>query len=70
MGERLSDQRNHYTHGDLDIDIIDLSLLDGVYMERILYAIQLKYHGVTKGNIQKAINALFRCGIMLTTEEI
>ena len=69
MGERLSDQRNHYAHGDLDIDFIDLSLLDVVYMERILYAMQLKYHGVTKGNIQKAINALFRCGIMLTTEE-
>ena len=69
MGERLSDQRNHYAHGDLDIDFIDLSLLDVIYMERILYALQLKYHGVTKGNIQKAINALFRCGIMLTTEE-
>jgi len=69
MGKRLSDQRNHYAHGDLDIDFIDLSLLDVIYMERIVYAMQLKFHGVEKENIQKSINSLFRCGIMLNAKK-
>lgn len=65
MGKRLSDQRNHFAHGDLDQEFIDLSLLDLIYMEYIVYAMQLKRHGVEEGNIQKAINELFRCGIAL-----
>ena len=69
MGKRLADQRNHYAHGDLDIDFIDLSLLDVIYMERIVYAMQLKFHGVENDNIQKAINSLFRCGIILDAKK-
>lgn len=65
MGKRLSDQRNHYAHGDLDIDFIDKSLLDLVFAERMVYAMQLKHYGIEEKNIQKAINELFKCNILI-----
>lgn len=66
MGRRLSDQRNHYAHGDLNMDFIDKSLLDLIYTERIVYAMQLKYYGIEDKNIQNAINELFHCGILIS----
>lgn len=65
MGQRLAEQRNHFAHGDLDEDFIGLSLLDLIFMEYVVYAMQLKYYGVEALNIQKAINDLFRCGLAL-----
>ena len=59
MGQRLSDQRNHFAHGDLDKEFIGISLLDLVFMEYVIYAMQLKYYGASNENIQKAINELF-----------
>lgn len=59
MGGRLSNQRNNFAHGNLDKEFIGLSLLDLMYMEYILYAMQLKYYGVDKTNIRRAINDLF-----------
>ena len=65
MGKRLSDQRNNYAHGNLNIDFIDKSLLDLIYTERIVYAMQLKRYGVETKNIQNAINELFGCGLLI-----
>lgn len=65
MGRRLSDQRNHFAHGDLDQDFIGLALLDLVYLEYIVYAMQLKLYGVDETNIKKAINELFHCGMII-----
>lgn len=59
MGDRLASQRNHFAHGDLDKEFIGLSLLDLIYLELVVYAMQLKKVGVTKTSIQKAINELF-----------
>lgn len=42
LGERLSGQRNNYAHGNLDKDFDALSLLDLIYLERIIYAMQVK----------------------------
>lgn len=61
MGKRLADQRNNYAHGNLDIDFINRSLIDLIYTERIIYAMQLKLYGIETKNIQKAINELFQC---------
>lgn len=60
MGQRLSKQRNDFAHGNLDKDIIGLAVLDLVFLEFILYAMQLKYYGVNDKNIQRAINDLFQ----------
>lgn len=65
MGKRLADQQNNYAHGNLDIDFIDKSLIDLVYTERIVYAMQLKHYGVETKNILNAINDLFRCGVII-----
>ena len=59
MGNRLSSQRNSYAHGKLDKDFIGLSLLDLMYMEYVLYAMQLNYYGVGTISIRRAINDLF-----------
>lgn len=65
IGKRIGDQRNHFAHGDLDKDFIDLSLLDLIFLERIVYAMQLKYYGIETPKIQNAINDLFHSGIAL-----
>lgn len=59
MGERLANQRNHFSHGDLDKDFIGLSLLDLMYMEYVIYALQLKHYGIDSDCIRKSINDLF-----------
>lgn len=59
MGKRLADQRNHFAHGDLDKDFIGLSLLDLIYTEYVIYALQLKHYGVDDEHIRKSINDLF-----------
>lgn len=59
MGRRLSSQRNNYAHGNLDEEFVDLSLLDLIYMEYVLYAMQLNYYGVDANNIRRAIKDLF-----------
>ena len=46
MGKRLGDQRNYFAHGDLDKDFIGLSLLDLIFLQRIIYAMQLKISGL------------------------
>lgn len=59
MGERIAKQRNNFAHGNLDNDFIGSSLLDVIYMEYIVYAMQLKKYGVSDLNIRKSINDLF-----------
>ena len=65
MGKRIADQRNHFAHGDLDKDFIGTSLLDLMYMEYIVYALQLKKYDVANDDIRKAINDLFGLGFNL-----
>lgn len=65
MGQRLSDQRNHFAHGDLDKDFIGLSLLDLIFMEYIIYAMQLKYYGLEDREIQLSINDLFHLNLAI-----
>ncbi len=59
MASRLSEQRNHFAHGDLDKEFIGDSLLDLIYLEWLIYAIQLRRCGVSDQNIYRAINSLF-----------
>lgn len=65
MGERIANQRNHFAHGDLDKDFIGASLLDLIYMEYVIYALQLKGYGVSDEAIRKSINELFRLNFSL-----
>ena len=65
MGQRLAQQRNSFAHGNLDKDFKGSSLLDLVFMEYILYAMQLKRYGIKDMDIQKAINDLFHLSFAL-----
>lgn len=65
MGERLANQRNHFAHGDLDKDFIGLSLLDLIYLEYAIYALQLKHYGIDEDYIKKSINDLFHLNYAL-----
>ena len=65
MGQRIANQRNHFAHGDLDKDFIGLSLLDLMFMEYVIYAMQLRHYEVDDKIIQKSINDLFKCGMAL-----
>ena len=65
MGRRLADQRNHFAHGDLDKDFIGLSLLDLIFLQRIIYAMQLKRVGIEDKQIQRSINDLFKCRLVI-----
>ena len=65
MGQRLAQQRNNFAHGNLDKDFKGSSLLDLVFMEYILYAMQLKRYGIKDMDIQKAINDLFHLSFAL-----
>lgn len=65
MGERLSQQRNNYAHGNLDKDFVGLSLLDLIYLEMVLYAMQLKYYGLENIKIKRVLNELFHKSLMI-----
>ena len=65
MGERLSSQRNHFAHGNLDKDFIGLALLDLMYLEYVVYAMQMKYYRIEDTNIRNAINELFHLNFAL-----
>ena len=66
MGDRISKQRNNFAHGNLDMDIIDLSLLDLMFLERVIYAMQLNYWGIPSHNIRHIINDLFNMRLVLS----
>lgn len=59
MGKRLADQRNHFAHGDIDKEFIGLSLLDLIYLEYIIYIMQLRFYGLDDDSIKSAIKDLF-----------
>ena len=65
MGKRLADQRNHFAHGDLSKEFIGLSLLDLIYLEYIIYALQLKHYNIPDDKIRKSINDLFHLNFAL-----
>ena len=65
IGKRVSDQRNHFAHGDLDKEFIKEALLDVTFLKYIVYALQLKSFGLTDDNIRKAINDVFHLNFTL-----
>ena len=65
MGERLANQRNNFAHGNIDKNLNSLSILDLVFLEFLIYAMQLKHYEIEDTIIQKVINELFRRNIAL-----
>lgn len=65
MAKRLSEQRNHFAHGDINKEFIGLSLLDLVFLEYIIYIMQLKYFDIDDVMIKESINDLFGCHLVI-----
>ena len=65
MSKRVSEQRNNFSHGNLDKEFITDSLEDIIFLEYIVYAMQLKRFGISDENIKKAINELFHINLHL-----
>ena len=61
----ISKARNNFAHGNLDKDFVGLSLLDLIFLEIVLYAMQLKYYGLEDINIKKAVNELFHKNLVI-----
>lgn len=60
IGERVGKQRNNFAHGNLDKEFINESLLDVVFLEQIVLAMQLQYFGIDEIKTKKIINEVFR----------
>lgn len=69
MGDRLSKQRNSFAHGNLEQDFIGYALLDLIFLENILYAMQLKHYNISDIDVKMAINDLFKCNIAIKDSE-
>ena len=65
IGERLAKQRNDFAHGNLNKEFVDLAFLDVVFLQRVIYIMQLKRIGVDDINIKKCINDLFQCNLLI-----
>lgn len=59
IGERIGKQRNNFAHGNLDKEFINESLLDVVFLEQIVLAMQLQYFGIDEIETKKIINEVF-----------
>ena len=60
IAERIGKQRNNFAHGNLDKEFINESLLDVVFLEQIVLAMQLQYFGIDEIKTKKIINEVFR----------
>ena len=65
IGERVGKQRNNFAHGNLDKEFINESLLDVVFLEQIVLAMQLQYFGIDEIETQKIINEVFHHNLAL-----
>ena len=69
MGERVAQQRNNFAHGNLDKEFIGLALLDIMFLQKIVYAMQLRRVGLDDIQIRGAINTLFHMNLYFENDE-
>ena len=65
IAERIGKQRNNFAHGNLDKEFINESLLDVVFLEQIVLAMQLQYFGIDEVETKKIINEVFRHNLII-----
>lgn len=65
IAERIQNQRNDYAHGNIDKEINKMMGIDLIVLEWVYYAMVLSDIGMSRDNIQEAINKLFSRGYAL-----
>lgn len=57
--KEVNELRNNFAHGEIKIDYGSDGILGIIYLERMIYVMQLKRLGLDDENIKKCINSLF-----------
>lgn len=61
----LQQLRNDFAHGNMNINVDSNGLIGIIYLERLVYIMQLKRFGLDDDNIKRAVNKLFGSNIAL-----
>lgn len=59
IGQRVERQRNNFAHGNLDKEFEKTAVLDLIYLERVVYAIQLSRYNIRNDIIVEQVKRLF-----------
>ena len=59
IGARIQLQRNNFAHGNLDQEFEEIAILDLIYLEKIIYILQLSQYEIDNDTIINQIKRLF-----------
>lgn len=59
IGKRIQDQRNNFAHGNLDKEFEETAVLDLLYLERVVYLLQLSLYGIENNIAIEQVKRLF-----------
>lgn len=65
ISERIQTQRNNIAHGNIDKELNPVVILDLIVLEWLYYAMVLNDIGISRENIKRSINMLFKRGFAL-----
>lgn len=59
IGARIQLQRNNFAHGNLDQEFEEIAILDLIFLEKIIYILQLSQYEIDNNTIINQIKRLF-----------
>lgn len=59
MGTRIQQQRNNFAHGNLDKEFEDTAVLDLLFLEKVVYLLQLSTYGFSDDTVIEQVKRLF-----------
>lgn len=59
IGSRIQNQRNNFAHGNLDKEFEETAALDVIFLEKVIYLLQLSSYGLDDDTILKQVKRLF-----------
>lgn len=59
IGTRIQQQRNNFAHGNLDKEFEDIAALDLIFLEKVVYLLQLSTYGLSDDIILEQVKRLF-----------
>ena len=70
IGARIQLQRNNFAHGNLDQEFEEITILDLIYLEKIVYILQLSRYEIDNDTIINQIKRLFGMNFWVVLEFI
>ena len=59
IGSRIQNQRNNFAHGNLDKEFEETAALDVIFLEKVIYLLQLSSYGLDDDTMLKQVKRLF-----------